>query len=94
MRRVRAACNRLGDKFDDRDFEGGPPIFIFLRGGLMRVWRNICGKFGKNIRKTLQKKKNNVHGTHGGSETSLNTVAHENVKVYMNQYVNFFLKFP
>ncbi len=29
-------------------------------------------------------------GTHGGSETSLNTVVHENVKVY----VNSFLKFP
>ncbi len=33
-------------------------------------------------------------GTRGRSETSLNTVVHENVKVYMNQYVKFFLKFP
>ncbi len=32
-------------------------------------------------------------GTCGGSETSLNTVVHENVKVYMNQYVKFFTKF-
>ncbi len=35
-------------------------------------------------------------GTCGGSEMSLNTVLHENVKVYTNQYVNFiknFLKF-
>ncbi len=33
-------------------------------------------------------------GTHDESETSLNTVVYENVKVYMNQYVKLFLKFP
>ncbi len=32
-------------------------------------------------------------GTPGGSETSLNTVVHENVKVYMSQYVKFKKKF-
>ncbi len=31
--------------------------------------------------------------TCGGSETSLNTVVHKNVKVYMNQMWNFFLNF-
>ncbi len=33
-------------------------------------------------------------GTRGGSESSFNTVLHENVRVHMNQYVNGFLKFP
>ncbi len=41
------------------------------------------------------KKKNSVctAGTPDGSETSLNTVVHKNIKVYGN-YVKFFLKFP
>ncbi len=45
------------------------------------------------FRKKLQKKSSECTGTCGGSETSLNTVVHENVKVYTKQYVNFFWNF-
>ncbi len=65
-----------------------------LRGVLQKFC--ITDLSAKNQRVNFkQKKKNSVYtGTCGGSETFLNTVVHENVKVYMNQYVKFFLKFP
>ncbi len=33
-------------------------------------------------------------GTHGGSETSLNTVVHENVKIFFWNFLKFFQKLP
>ncbi len=54
-------------------------------------------KFCKNFWKIKEIKKEKTSvctGTHNRSETSLNIVVHENVKLYMNQYVKFFLKFP
>ncbi len=46
------------------------------------------------MKNVAQLKKTRVcTGTRGRSETSLNTFVHENVKVYMNQYMKFFLSF-
>ncbi len=42
----------------------------------------------------LKRKPGVCTGTRGRSETSLNAVMHENVKVYYEPYVNLFLKFP
>ncbi len=50
----------------------------------------------KKVKKNMYSHKNKTSvctGTCGGSKTSLNTVVHKNVKVCMNQYVKFFLKF-
>ncbi len=45
------------------------------------------------MRKT-EKKTSVCTGVRSRSEISSNTVVHEYVKVYMNQYMNSFLKFP
>ncbi len=64
-------------------------IAIFYKGYKREFWVIFLWNFKANF------EENSVGiGTRGESETSLNTVVHENVKVYMNQYVNFFLKFP
>ncbi len=61
---------------------------------LILISKNYCRKM-VTIKKYKWIKKTSVcTGTCGGNGTSLNTVVHENVKVYMNQYVKCFLKFP
>ncbi len=58
-------------------------------------FEKISKKFYKRFNREKFKKKNSVcTGTRGRSKISLNSDVHENVKVYMNQYVKFFLKFP
>ncbi len=56
-----------------------------------------CSVLLETTTKVRMKKKNKktsvCTGTRGGSEPSLNTVVQENVKVYMNQYLKFFVKF-
>ncbi len=51
-------------------------------------------KFDESKKKIEEiKKKTMCTGTCGGSKTSLNTIVHENVKVYcMNQYVELFFE--
>ncbi len=51
-------------------------------------------EFVTNLLMEFIKKKQCVYRDTWQKKTSLNTVVHENVKVYTNQYVKFFLKFP